>query len=129
MKLYQKAATIALIVMVSLSLATPAFAQSCGADGKGVKVSSALGVKNNCVGGAENPIYDLVRVVVQFTVGIFGLLLVLMITYAGFQYIISQGDPNNTKAAKQRIEQAITGLIIFVLMYAILNALIPGGVF
>lgn len=129
MKLPAKIALFTLAILVQLSVAAPVLANSC-TDNGGTVVSGALGGGSKCIGSKDtNPIYDLVHIIVQFAVGLFGLILVLMITYAGFQYIISQGDPNNTKAARQRIEQAVTGLILFVLMYAILNALIPGGVF
>jgi hypothetical protein len=57
-----------------------------------------------------------------------GGIIVLVIVIAGIQYIISAGDPANVKKAKGRIMNAITALILYLLMFAILNFLIPGGI-
>lgn len=66
--------------------------------------------------------------VIKFLSGAVGLVVVLMIVVAGIQYITSAGDPGRVKEAKNRITNAITGLILFVLMFAILNFIIPGGI-
>lgn len=56
-----------------------------------------------------------------------GAVIVLVIVIAGVQYVTSAGDPTNTKKAKGRITAAITALIVYMLMNAALNFLIPGG--
>lgn len=60
---------------------------------------------------------------------IIGGIIVLVLVLAGINYITSAGDPNGVKTAKKRIQNAITALILFMMMYAILNFLIPGGIF
>jgi hypothetical protein len=66
--------------------------------------------------------------IIQFLSGAVGLVVVLLIVIGGVQYITSAGDPAGVKAAKSRITNAITGLVLFLLMFAILNFLIPGGI-
>jgi hypothetical protein len=57
-----------------------------------------------------------------------GGLIVLVIVIAGIQYILSAGDPARVKAAKTRLTQAITALVLYMFMFAILNFLVPGGI-
>ena len=73
-------------------------------------------------------IFNYLILIIQFLSGAIGLVIVLMIVIGGIQYITSAGDPAAVKKAKERIVNAITGLVLFVLMFAILNFLIPGGI-
>jgi hypothetical protein len=43
------------------------------------------------------------------------------IIYGGFQYLISQGEPDRTKAARQTIQNAVIGLVITTLATFIVN--------
>lgn len=74
------------------------------------------------------PIFAYLSMVIKFLSGAVGLIIVLMIVIGGVQYITSAGDPGRVKEAKTRITNAITGLVLFVLMFALLNFLIPGGI-
>jgi hypothetical protein len=80
--------------------------------------------KNN--GGA---IVAYIKMLLQFLSAGVGVTVVLMLVIAGVQYIISTGDPASIKAAKERIVNAITALALFVMGYAILSFIIPGGIF
>jgi len=55
------------------------------------------------------------------------LVIVLMIVISGVQYITSIADPARVKAAKDRLQNAIIALVLFMLTFAILSFLIPGG--
>ncbi len=57
-----------------------------------------------------------------------GGIITLVLILAGVQYILSAGDSSRVKAAKTRITQAITALVLYMFMFAILNFLIPGGI-
>lgn len=57
-----------------------------------------------------------------------GMIIILMLIIAGVQYITSAADPGQVKAAKDRIMNAIIALVLYMLMFAILNFLIPGGI-
>ena len=61
--------------------------------------------------------------------GAAGLIILLMITIAGFQYIISRGDPGNVKSAKNRLTNAIIAFVLYLMAFAILTFLLPGGLF
>jgi len=95
----------------------------CEARG-GVPVSSALG--RACIGGkSQNPILDLLEVIIRYLVGLIGIVVVLMIVIAGLQYVISGGSPDAVKSAKNRIIRALTGLLLFLLMWGILLVILP----
>jgi hypothetical protein len=78
--------------------------------------------------GQHGIIFSYLKMIIQFLSGAVGLVVVLLIVIGGVQYITSAGDPAGVKAAKSRITNAITGLVLFLLMFAILNFLIPGGI-
>ena len=60
--------------------------------------------------------------------GAVGGVIVLMLVIAGIQYITSAGEPTAIKSAKNRIMNAIMALVLFLMMFAILNFIIPGGI-
>lgn len=59
---------------------------------------------------------------------VIGGVIILVLVMAGINYITSAGDPSGVKTAKKRIQNAITALILYLSMFAILNFLIPGGI-
>lgn len=96
-----------------ISVALPIFANSKGC------------VDNTQTGGA---ILVYVKDAIKLLSGTIGGVIVLMIVIAGVQYITSMGNPTNIAAAKKRITNAITALVIFLMAYAIINFLLPGGI-
>lgn len=109
--------------LLMLLVPTRILAADCG----GVAVSDALG---SCVATpGTNPIFALLQKVITYATGIFGLVLVLMIVIAGLEYVISGGSPDKAKGAKKRIEQAATGFVLFVVMWGVLQVLLPDGIF
>ena len=50
-------------------------------------------------------------------------------TYVGFLYMTSQNDPGKIKIAKDRAMQIVIGLLVYALMWGILNFLLPGGIY
>jgi len=109
--------------MLMLLVPTRILAADCG----GVTVSDALGNCNAPAG--TNPIFALIQRVITFATAAFGLVLVLMIVIAGLEYVISGGNPDKAKGAKKRLEQAATGFVLFVLMWGVLQVILPDGVF
>jgi hypothetical protein len=97
-------------------------------NGKGVKVSKALGAGGCIGGGNQNPIFALVAYGVQFLTGIFGVIVVLVLVIAGLQYVISGDDPEIAKEAKERIKGAITGLVLFIIMFGLIQTILPPDV-
>lgn len=95
----------------------------CGSGSNTVTTGVDVGCQNT-----GNPIYDYLRAIIRFIAGIFGILAVLIVIISGIQYITSSGNPQAIAAAKKRLVNVIISIVLFVLMFGILNYLIPGGV-
>lgn len=59
--------------------------------------------------------------ILKIVFGLFGAIAVLVITIAGFRYILSMGDPQKTATAKNTIIYAAVGLGVSLLAYAIVG--------
>lgn len=60
--------------------------------------------------------------------GLVGVVVVIMIAIGGIQYSTARDNPQATAAAKQRIINAILGLIAYLFIFAFLQYIVPGGV-
>jgi hypothetical protein len=83
-------------------------------------------VPNRDPGGA---IIAYLKVVLYVLGGGIGVVILLVLVVAGVQYVTSLGDPGRVKSAKGRIGNAALALALYLMMFAILNFLIPGGLF
>ncbi len=52
-----------------------------------------------------------------------GIICVIFIIYAGFLYITSQGDEQNTDKAKNILMYAVIGILIILVSYALVNTI------
>lgn len=83
-------------------------------------------VQNNKGNGSAVIIY--LRDVLKLISSAVGITVIIMIIVAGIQYITSTGDPSNIKNAKNRLVNALIALLLFLMMFAILQFLVPGGI-
>jgi threonine/homoserine/homoserine lactone efflux protein len=60
--------------------------------------------------------------------GIIGLLSVIFLIWGAFQYVLSGGDPENAKKAKESVLYAVIGLAVALLAFTIVN-FVAGAVF
>lgn len=58
---------------------------------------------------------------------VIGMVIILMIVVAGVQYIASAGEPAAVKSAKSRLTNAFIALALYMMSFAIINFLVPGG--
>jgi hypothetical protein len=90
----------------------------------GVKTSIDIGCR-----GQGNPISLAIYAIIRFlSVGV-GLVVIGSIIMAGIQFTSSQGNPQATAAAQKRIASTVGALLLYILAYALLNWLVPGGLF
>ena len=68
-------------------------------------------------GGVE--VNEVITSVIKILSILVGVVSVIMIIIGGFKYVISSGDANNTKSAKDTILYALIGLVIAVLAQVI----------
>lgn len=99
-----------------------------------VKVSFDIGCLGNDYDPSNpdakfNPIVDMAFALLRFlSVGV-GLIVAGSMVWAGIQYSTSRGNPQATEAALKRISNAVIALLIYIFAWAILNFLVPGGLF
>ncbi len=60
--------------------------------------------------------------------GLVGIVLVIVITWAGIQWSTAGSNPQQVANAKTRIFNAIVAMALFIFMYTLLQWLVPGGV-
>lgn len=96
-----------------------AYEKASGEDPAAVACSS-----NNCdfIAKYINPAIDL------FSLS-FGLIAVISLIVGGIQYSSSQGDPQKTGAAKNRISNTVLAIFAYMFLFVFLQFLIPGGAF
>lgn len=92
-----------------------AAAGKCGADG-GEVVSNSCGLIDKYI----NPLIKLMA-------GAVGLVVTIMVIVGGIEYSTAGGDPSRVTSAKKRIFNALAALVAFILLYAVLNWILPGG--
>jgi hypothetical protein len=94
-------------------------------DANGNKVWSS-GVSNDPkTGGA---VVNYLRGWLGLLNGAIALIVMLMIVVAGIQYVTSLANPSSVAAAKKRLTNAILALVMWLMMFAVLQFLIPGGI-
>lgn len=108
------------ISLASIALLTPMIARAV-TDCSGVKIAIDVKCSNN-----DNPIYAYLQGIIVFMGGLIGLFVVISLIVAGIQYAGSAGEPANIAKAKERIFNAVIGLILYILMAGILTYLVPG---
>jgi hypothetical protein len=75
----------------------------------------------------SNIIQNYINPIILFLGGGVGLIIIIMIVIGSIQFITSGGDPNHVAEAKKRISNAILALIAWLLVYAFLEWIVPGG--
>ncbi len=76
--------------------------------------------------GHGSGITHILNLVVRImTVGI-GILAAIGVTVAGVQYLTAGGNEERTRKSKRRIFEIVIGIVAYVLVFAVLDWLIPG---
>ncbi len=91
---------------------------------------SAFSNNTPCDGGDYCGFVDkYINPVLNFLAIGFGLIVTITVVVSGIQYITSGGNPQAIGAAKKRIFNAVLSLLLFIFMWALLQWLVPGGLF
>lgn len=105
-----------------LALPVVVFAQTSGAD------LNSVGTQAGLSGGSDLP--TIIGRIIYVLLGLLGVVLLVILLYAGYTWMTAGGDAKKVEDAKLQIRNAIIGLIIIVSSYAItafiINAL--GGI-
>lgn len=96
------------------------FAETCGG------VNTAI---ISCSSGDHNALFDVLGIGLQIITYGVGSAAVIGVIIAAYQYITARDNPQKVAVAKNRLLQIIIGLVIWVMIWAILQFLLPGGLF
>lgn len=84
-------------------------------------IGSASGLDS--AGGGEG-LPDMIGRIIKVVLGLLGVILVVIIVYAGFLWMTAGGDEKKVKESKAWMTNAIIGLVIIVAAYAITDFVI-----
>lgn len=82
-----------------------------------------------CDSSKENPLVGMLLQIINFLAVGVGIAVVGGIAWGGMLYASSNGDSSKAKQGITTIVNAIIGLFLFMFIYALVNYLVPGGVF
>lgn len=74
-----------------------------------------------------NPLVKTVNNVIDFVSAGIGVIVVIMVIIGGIQYVTAGNNPQAVTAAKKRISNALIALVAFMLLFAFMSWLLPGG--
>lgn len=103
---------------------TPVLAQGLDANKTGLNDAArkaGYNVSLSCVGKPGGCIAPFAGAVINVLTGLFGAVFFGLILYGGFQYLFSQGEKDMVKKARATIVNAIIGLLIVSISYAVAN--------
>ena len=109
------------VSMVAFFPAAKVFAGNCG----GVETA----IIECSSSDSEEAFFSIIGSVVNILTYGVGVGAVAGFTYVGFLYMTSQNDPGKIKIEKDRAMQIVIGLLVYALMWGILNFLLPGGIY
>jgi hypothetical protein len=70
-------------------------------------------------GSEDTSVLSLVSGIINTLLSLLGLFFVILLMYAGFTYMTAQGDDKKITKAKETIRNAVIGVAIIILSYAI----------
>ncbi|MBI1863494.1 hypothetical protein HYS00_05255 [Candidatus Microgenomates bacterium] len=85
-------------------------------------------------GGKEVTLGNIINVVLPFVIMLCGILLFFIFIWAGYDFMLSRGEPGKIKAARAKMTYGIVGFVLLVLSYFIVNLIsymfgVGGGLF
>ena len=81
----------------------------------------AVGIPCNPI--ASNTLSEAVVVIILYLLSLIGLVALLFIVFAGIKYMLSAGDEEKMKSAKNAFSSAVVGLSVALLGYGILSVI------
>lgn len=115
-------ALILAIALCGVMVTAPAMAAECG----GVETSINFGCPSSAKGAGA--IESIMLMVINFAAVGVGIAVVGGIVYGGIRYTTANGNASSAQQGIMIIVNAVIGLVLFIMMYAIINFLVPGGV-
>ncbi|HOZ53205.1 MAG TPA: pilin [bacterium] len=81
-------------------------------------------------GFSSAPAENIVANIISMVLGLLGILFVVLMIFSGYQWMMAGGNEETVKTAQKRIKNAVIGLVIVVMAYAVTAFVfksLPGG--
>jgi hypothetical protein len=117
--------TIFSMFLCTASIALPSMPVHAAAKCAGVDISIDVG----CSDSDTNPILAYTKAIIRFLSGLIAVAVIGAIIFFGIMYMTANGDAGQTKKAVAGIRESVIGLLLFIFMFAIVQFLVPGGLF
>lgn len=91
---------------------------------KGAEASSLLEQVGEQEGVPKTELPKLIGNIIKVILSLLGVVLVVMIIWSGVQWMTAGGEKGDVQKAKDRLQNAIIGLVIVVAAYALANFII-----
>jgi hypothetical protein len=120
-------AAIAIIQTLSLSLAfqSPEMAQAAEKKQTTYEMQVSIPGLGDTIefGDTTEPIVRYIEAIYNYAIGIVGILAAIMLMVGGFRWILAGGNASSISEAKEMIFAALSGLVLLMTSYLILNAI------
>ena len=129
---------ISLAICMPLAVAAATPVADAGHDGKAVAAADLKNIgtnfktvgKESALNQGDRDLPTILGTIINAFLGLLGVVLVVIIIYAGYKWMTAQGNSTQVDEAKKMITQAVIGMIILMAAYAIsrfvLEAIITG---
>ena len=105
-----------ILLLALLAVANHAFAQSDALQGLDATIK---GTGLDKAGSGQAGVAKIIAIVINVLLTSVGVILLLLLIYAGIMWMTAQGDDKKIKDARDTIKNAILGLIVVLAAYAI----------
>lgn len=104
----------------------PVYAQDSNSEGRTGIWSGCVG--NEAICGDTTKAESVAKRIINLFLYAIGILSVIMIIHSGLKYVTSRGDAEQVKSAKNTLLYSVTGLIVALLAFTIVNFVIDAFV-
>ncbi|KAA0206835.1 hypothetical protein EDM68_00710 [Candidatus Uhrbacteria bacterium] len=109
------AMVFACLAIAAVAVPSVAYAQAPVTEGL-----EAVGEAGGIAGG-ETDLLVIIGRIINIALGFVGIVLLVILLYAGYEWMTSGGDPAKVDSARTRIRNAVIGLVILTMSFAIVN--------
>lgn len=76
---------------------------------------------NPLLGPNINSVADIINIILPFLYGIAGVILFLIMIWGGYDFLLSQGDPEKVEGARGKITAGIIGFVLLIISYVLVK--------
>ncbi|HWQ59631.1 MAG TPA: pilin [Candidatus Fimivivens sp.] len=105
---------------LTVVLFVPAVTRAAATCTDGTLMGGVCVPSGDSTGLPETPIGTVIINVMNWLLGMLGLIAIIMFVVAGYQYLTAAGDEKNTENAKNNIKYAVIGVAVALLGYTVI---------